>query len=120
LVQVPRKHRRNKLATRQRNVKINLTVSDLRSSQRQASLPPDNPSQDCSNRASPQQHFRSGIGRRDPWVETSAYTEYPKVLQTGDLESDEGFYTLFGRADAYISAGLAREDNFNPLAHGVH
>jgi hypothetical protein len=98
---------------RQRNVKINLAVSDLRSSQQQASLPPDNRSQDCSNRASSQQHCRSGSGRRDPWVETSTYIECPKVLQTGDLESNEGFYTLSGRADAYITAGLAREDNFN-------
>ncbi len=100
----------------QRNVKINLTVSDLRSSQRQASLQPDNRFQDCSNKASSQQHCRSGISRRDSWVETSAYTGYTKVLQTGDQESNERFYTLSGRADTYITAGLAREDNFNRLS----
>lgn len=73
------------LQLQQRNTNINLALSDRRSSQRQAPLLPDNRFQHCSNRASPYQHCRSGVGHRDPWVETSAYTGYTKVLQTGDL-----------------------------------
>ncbi len=104
------------LQLQQRNAKINLALSDRRSSQWQAPLLPDNRFQHCSNRASLHQHCRSGVGHRDPWVETSAYTGYTKVLQTGDLESNEESYTHSGRADTYITAGLAREDNFNRLS----
>lgn len=104
------------LQLQQRNVKINLALSDRRSSQRQASLLPGNRFQDCSNRASPHPHYRPGVGHRDPWAETSAYTGYTKVLRTGDLKLTEEFYTHSGRADTYITAGLAREDSFNRLS----
>ena len=104
------------LQLQQRNAKINQALADRWSSQRQAPLLPDKRFQHCSNRASPHQHCRSGVGRRDPWVETSAYTGYTKVLQTGDLESNEEFYIHSGRAETYITVGLAKEDNFNRLS----
>ena len=104
------------LQLQQRNAKINQALADRWSSQRQAPLLPDKRFQHCSNRASPHQHCRSGVGRRDPWVETSAYTGYTKVLQTGDLESNEESYIHSGRAEMYITVGLAREDNFNRLS----
>ena len=46
----------------------------------------------------------------------SAYTGYTKVLQTGDLESNEESYIHSGRAETYITVGLAKEDNFNRLS----
>ena len=46
----------------------------------------------------------------------SAYTGYTKVLQTGDLESNKESYIHSGRAETYITVGLAKEDNFNRLS----
>lgn len=102
------------LQQRPRSIKNTVAVSDLRSWQRQASLLPNNQFPDCSNRASLHQPYRSGSGRPVP-RETSVYLWY-NVLQTGDLESNKGFYTSSGQADTYITAGLAREDNFNRLS----
>lgn len=83
---------------------------NLPTSKRSALLLRDNRFQDCSNKVSPD------IGRRNPWVETSAYSGYTKVPPTSDLESNKGLYILSSQADTYITTGLAREDSFNRLS----
>ncbi len=83
---------------------------NLPTSKRSALLLRDNRFQNCSNKVSPD------IGRRNPWVETSAYSGNTKVLPTSDLESNRGLYILSSQADTYITTGLAREDNFNRLS----
>ena len=79
---------------------------NLFTSKRLALLLRNNRFQDCSNKVSPD------IGRRNPWVETSAYSGYTTVLPIRDLESN----TLSSQADTYITTGLAREDSFNRLS----
>ena len=55
---------------------------NLPTSKRSALLLRDNRFQNCSNKVSPD------ISRRNPWVETSAYSGNIKVLPTSDLESN--------------------------------
>jgi len=76
------------LQLRQRNVGVNPAVPDLRPSKGQASLLPGNHSQECSHRASPHQPCRSGVGLPALWVEASAHSGNPEVIQTGDLVSN--------------------------------
>lgn len=83
---------------------------NLSTNKRSALLLRDNRFQDCNNKMSPD------VGRRNPWVETSAYSEYTKVLPTSDLESNKGLCILSSQANTYITTNLAREDNFNRLS----
>ncbi len=98
---------RTELQLRQRNSKVDPAVLDPRPFKGQTPLLPDNQCQDYD------QPCRSGVGH--PAL-APAYSGHTTVIQTGDLRSNEGLYTISGQANTYITAGLAREDNFNRLS----
>jgi len=98
------------LQLRQRNLVVDPAVPDPRHFKGQTPLLPDNQCQDYN------QSCRSGVGRPTPPIMAPPYSGHTTVIQTGDLRSNEGLHTISAQENTYITAGLAREDNFNRLS----